>query len=124
MNLPVIHILDIYYVHDVPSHSTTSQPYFCLCFSHGFVSPSGLQVAMGMQKDITARREQIDSLHGRIQHLEETMEKLHQVKSLMYCCLCRFFTGFSPAEFIVRFLCSNMFLKLLFIVISNFILTV
>ncbi|XP_067471940.1 coiled-coil domain-containing protein 158-like isoform X1 [Thunnus thynnus] len=40
----------------------------------------GLQVAMGMQKEITARREQVDSLHGRIQHLEETMEKLYQEK--------------------------------------------
>ncbi|KAM7415781.1 hypothetical protein PAMA_018038 [Pampus argenteus] len=40
----------------------------------------GLQVAMGMQKEITARREQIDSLRGRIQHLEETMEKLYQEK--------------------------------------------
>ncbi|XP_044051326.1 coiled-coil domain-containing protein 158-like isoform X2 [Siniperca chuatsi] len=40
----------------------------------------GLQVAMDMQKKITARREQIDSLQGKIQHLEETMEKLHQEK--------------------------------------------
>ncbi|XP_078141507.1 coiled-coil domain-containing protein 158-like [Centroberyx gerrardi] len=40
----------------------------------------GLQVAMGMQEQITARREQIDSLQGRIQQLEETMEKLHQEK--------------------------------------------
>ncbi|KAM3868432.1 coiled-coil domain-containing protein 158-like [Diretmus argenteus] len=40
----------------------------------------GLQVAMGMQKQITARREQIDSLQGRIQHLEETVEKLSQEK--------------------------------------------
>ncbi|XP_062273902.1 coiled-coil domain-containing protein 158-like [Scomber scombrus] len=40
----------------------------------------GLQVAMGMQKEITARREQVDSLHSRIQHLEETVEKLHQEK--------------------------------------------
>ncbi|XP_041643766.1 coiled-coil domain-containing protein 158-like [Cheilinus undulatus] len=40
----------------------------------------GLQVAMEMQKKITARREQIDSLQGKIQHLEETMEKLLQEK--------------------------------------------
>ncbi|XP_029916019.1 coiled-coil domain-containing protein 158-like isoform X2 [Myripristis murdjan] len=40
----------------------------------------GLQVAMGMQKQITARRDQIDSLQGRIQQLEETMEKLYQEK--------------------------------------------
>ncbi|XP_071402350.1 coiled-coil domain-containing protein 158-like [Centroberyx affinis] len=44
----------------------------------------GLLVAMGMQEQITARREQIDSLQGRIQQLEETMEKLHQVKSSNY----------------------------------------
>ncbi|KAM6964832.1 coiled-coil domain-containing protein 158-like [Aplochiton taeniatus] len=40
----------------------------------------GMQVAMGMQKTITAKREQIDSLQGRIQTLEETMEKLSQEK--------------------------------------------
>ncbi|KAG7221301.1 hypothetical protein INR49_017368 [Caranx melampygus] len=40
----------------------------------------GLQVAMDMQKEITARREQVDSLQGKIQHLEEAMEKLHQEK--------------------------------------------
>ncbi|XP_040899244.1 coiled-coil domain-containing protein 158-like isoform X2 [Toxotes jaculatrix] len=40
----------------------------------------GLQVAMDMQKEITARREQVDSLQGKIQHLEETVEKLHQEK--------------------------------------------
>ncbi|XP_056147350.1 coiled-coil domain-containing protein 158-like [Lampris incognitus] len=40
----------------------------------------GLQVAMGMQKQITARRDQIDSLQGRIQQLEESTEKLHQEK--------------------------------------------
>ncbi|XP_060895044.1 coiled-coil domain-containing protein 158-like [Labrus mixtus] len=40
----------------------------------------GLQVAMEMQKKITDRREQIDSLQGKIQHLEEAMEKLHQEK--------------------------------------------
>ncbi|XP_047185228.1 coiled-coil domain-containing protein 158-like isoform X4 [Scophthalmus maximus] len=40
----------------------------------------GLQVAMDMQKEITSRREQVDSLQGRIQHLEETVEKLYQEK--------------------------------------------
>ncbi|XP_070761054.1 coiled-coil domain-containing protein 158-like [Enoplosus armatus] len=40
----------------------------------------GLQVAMDMQRKITARREQVDSLQGKLQHLEETMEKLHQEK--------------------------------------------
>ncbi|XP_051278776.1 coiled-coil domain-containing protein 158-like isoform X1 [Dicentrarchus labrax] len=40
----------------------------------------GLRVAMDMQEKITARREQIDSLQGKIQHLEETMEKLYQEK--------------------------------------------
>ena len=45
---------------------------------------------MDMQEKITARREQIDSLQGKIQHLEETMEKLYQVKTWMYqsCCVC------------------------------------
>nr|XP_046241377.1 coiled-coil domain-containing protein 158-like isoform X1 [Scatophagus argus] len=40
----------------------------------------GLQAAMDMQEKITARREQIDSLQGKIQHLEETVEKLYQEK--------------------------------------------
>ncbi|XP_076586913.1 uncharacterized protein LOC143320823 isoform X2 [Chaetodon auriga] len=40
----------------------------------------GLRAAMDMQEKITARREQIDSLQGQIQHLEETVEKLHQEK--------------------------------------------
>ncbi|KAK6312929.1 hypothetical protein J4Q44_G00162760 [Coregonus suidteri] len=40
----------------------------------------GLKVAMGMQKQITAKREQIDSLQGRIQLLEETMDKLNEEK--------------------------------------------
>lgn len=43
-----------------------------------FLCP-GLKVAMGMQKQITAKREQIDTLHGRIQLLEETMDKLTEV---------------------------------------------
>lgn len=34
---------------------------------------------MGMQKQITAKREQIDTLQGRIQLLEETMDKLTEV---------------------------------------------
>ncbi|KAM4576990.1 uncharacterized protein PAE49_006900 isoform 2-T2 [Odontesthes bonariensis] len=40
----------------------------------------GLKVAFDMQKEITARREQVDSLQGKIQHLEENMEKLQQEK--------------------------------------------
>ncbi|KAI3372621.1 hypothetical protein L3Q82_023094, partial [Scortum barcoo] len=40
----------------------------------------GLQVAMDMQKKVTARREQIDSLQGKIQHFEEAMEKLQEEK--------------------------------------------
>ncbi|XP_060927678.1 coiled-coil domain-containing protein 158-like [Limanda limanda] len=40
----------------------------------------GLRVALDMQKEITARREQVDSLQSKIQHLEETVEKLHQEK--------------------------------------------
>ncbi|XP_030273607.1 coiled-coil domain-containing protein 158-like isoform X3 [Sparus aurata] len=40
----------------------------------------GLQAAMDMQEKITARREQIDSLQGKIQHLEETVEKQNQEK--------------------------------------------
>ncbi|KAM9360187.1 uncharacterized protein ABDE67_000820 [Symphorus nematophorus] len=45
----------------------------------------GLQAAMDMQEKITARRDQIDSLQGKIQHLEEMMEKLYQDKR--YQCL-------------------------------------
>ncbi|XP_027131000.1 coiled-coil domain-containing protein 158 isoform X2 [Larimichthys crocea] len=40
----------------------------------------GLQAAMDMQEKITAKREQIDSLQSKVQHLEETMEKLYQEK--------------------------------------------
>lgn len=47
-----------------------------------YVSSSGLQVALDMQKEITARREQVDSLKGRIQHLEEKVEQLQQVEAL------------------------------------------
>ncbi|XP_024909116.1 coiled-coil domain-containing protein 158 isoform X1 [Cynoglossus semilaevis] len=38
----------------------------------------GLQVAMDMQKEVTARREQADSLQSKIQHLEETVKELQQ----------------------------------------------
>lgn len=55
----------------------------------GFVSTSGLQAAMDMQEKSTARREQIDTLQGKIQHLKESMEKLYQVKSFMCPCMCR-----------------------------------
>ncbi|CAM4538249.1 unnamed protein product [Leuciscus chuanchicus] len=40
----------------------------------------GLRVALGMQKQITAKREQIDFLQSRIQLLEETIEKLKMEK--------------------------------------------
>ncbi|XP_029999492.1 coiled-coil domain-containing protein 158-like isoform X3 [Sphaeramia orbicularis] len=40
----------------------------------------GFEVALGMQKEITARRKQIDFLQGRIQHLEETTDRLSQEK--------------------------------------------
>uniref|UniRef100_A0A3Q2NUC6 Coiled-coil domain-containing protein 158-like n=1 Tax=Fundulus heteroclitus TaxID=8078 RepID=A0A3Q2NUC6_FUNHE len=38
----------------------------------------GLRVALDMQKEITARREEADSLQSRIQHLEEKVEKMQQ----------------------------------------------
>uniref|UniRef100_A0A1A8JF16 Coiled-coil domain containing 158 n=1 Tax=Nothobranchius kuhntae TaxID=321403 RepID=A0A1A8JF16_NOTKU len=44
------------------------------------VERNGLQVALDMQKEITARREQVDSLQGKIQHLEGEVEKLQQEK--------------------------------------------
>ncbi|XP_030593438.1 coiled-coil domain-containing protein 158 isoform X2 [Archocentrus centrarchus] len=40
----------------------------------------GLQVALDMQKEITARREQVDSMQSRIQHLDDKVEKLCQEK--------------------------------------------
>lgn len=40
---------------------------------------SGLRVAMDMQKEITARRKQVDSLQSKIKHLEETIDQLYQV---------------------------------------------
>lgn len=54
----------------------------------GFVSTVGLQAALDMQEKITARREQIDTLQVKIQHLEETVEKLHQVKIVTFLCRC------------------------------------
>ncbi|XP_072243585.1 uncharacterized protein [Leuresthes tenuis] len=44
------------------------------------VDGHGLKVALDMQKEITARREQVDSLQGKIQQLEENMEKQQQEK--------------------------------------------
>ncbi|KAM6930969.1 uncharacterized protein FYW49_002894 [Xenentodon cancila] len=44
------------------------------------VDGHGLQMALEMQKEVTARREQVDSLQTRIKHLEESMEKLQQQK--------------------------------------------
>ncbi|KAJ8415592.1 hypothetical protein AAFF_G00425720 [Aldrovandia affinis] len=40
----------------------------------------GMKVALGMQRRITAKREQIDTLQSRIQMLEETSEKLTKEK--------------------------------------------
>ncbi|XP_059403631.1 coiled-coil domain-containing protein 158-like isoform X1 [Carassius carassius] len=40
----------------------------------------GLKVALGMQKQITSKREQIDFLQSRIQLLDETIEKLKMEK--------------------------------------------
>ncbi|XP_034081165.1 coiled-coil domain-containing protein 158-like isoform X2 [Gymnodraco acuticeps] len=40
----------------------------------------GLQVALDMQKEITARRQQVDSLQSKIKHLEEIMDKLYEEK--------------------------------------------
>ncbi|XP_015230897.1 PREDICTED: coiled-coil domain-containing protein 158 isoform X2 [Cyprinodon variegatus] len=40
----------------------------------------GLQAALDMQKEITAKRGEVDSLQSRIQHLEEQVEKLQQEK--------------------------------------------
>ncbi|KAM9744382.1 coiled-coil domain-containing protein 158-like isoform 1-T2 [Menidia menidia] len=40
----------------------------------------GLKVASDMQKEITARREEVDSLQSKIQHLGDNMEKLLQEK--------------------------------------------
>ncbi|XP_064793734.1 coiled-coil domain-containing protein 158-like isoform X3 [Oncorhynchus masou masou] len=44
------------------------------------VDGHGLKVAMGMQKQIKTKRDQIHSLQGRIQLLEETIDKLSQEK--------------------------------------------
>ncbi|XP_075881894.1 uncharacterized protein LOC142887870 isoform X3 [Nelusetta ayraudi] len=41
----------------------------------------GLQTAMDMQEKMTARREEIDTLQGKIQQLEEAVEQLRQEKS-------------------------------------------
>ncbi|MBN3314909.1 CD158 protein, partial [Atractosteus spatula] len=40
----------------------------------------GMKVAMGMQRQITAKRGQIDALQSRIHFLEETLENLAQEK--------------------------------------------
>ncbi|XP_047238318.1 coiled-coil domain-containing protein 158-like isoform X3 [Girardinichthys multiradiatus] len=46
----------------------------------GAANGHGIQVALDMQEEITARREEVDSLQTRIQHLEEKVEKLQQEK--------------------------------------------
>lgn len=71
----------ISYVHYV-LFALVISPYLSPC---RFVSTSGLQVAMDMQEEITARREQVDTLQGKIQHLEEAMDNVYQVESIMYC---------------------------------------
>ena len=38
-----------------------------------------MKVAMGMQKQITAKRGQIDALQSKIQFLEESMANAHKV---------------------------------------------
>ncbi|XP_056601656.1 coiled-coil domain-containing protein 158-like isoform X1 [Triplophysa dalaica] len=40
------------------------------------IRPKGLKFSLGMQRQITAKREQIDFLQVQIQQLEETVEKL------------------------------------------------
>jgi len=47
-----------------------------------FICISGLRVALGMQTQITAKREQIDFLRSRVQMLKETIEKLKMVKCI------------------------------------------
>lgn len=47
-----------------------------------FICISGLKVALGIQKQITAKREQIDFLQSRVQLLEEIIEKLKMVKCI------------------------------------------
>lgn len=60
------------------------EDYLCSHLSVSWLdSTSGLQVALDMQKEVTARREQVDSMQGRIQLLEDKMEKLLQVRSLL-----------------------------------------
>lgn len=44
-----------------------------------FICISGLKIALGMQKQITAKREQTDFLQSRIQLLEENIEKFKMV---------------------------------------------
>lgn len=44
-----------------------------------FICISGLKIALGMQKQITAKREQTDFMQSRIQLLEENIEKLKMV---------------------------------------------
>lgn len=36
---------------------------------------------MDMQKEVTARREQVDTLQGYVLHLEEALDKMYQVKN-------------------------------------------
>lgn len=60
--------------------ASLSSLWLCVTLHCGIVSTVGLQAALDMQEKITARREQIDTLQGKIQHLEETVEKLCQVK--------------------------------------------
>ncbi len=47
-----------------------------------FTCISGLKIALGMQKQITAKREQTDFLQSRVQLLEEKIEKLKMVRCI------------------------------------------
>lgn len=44
-----------------------------------FFFPPAMKVAMGMQKQITAKRGQIDALQSKIQFLEEAMTNANKV---------------------------------------------
>lgn len=65
-----------------------------MCFVHvltvslrrGLAFASGLQAAMDMQEKVTARREEIDTLQGKIQELEDAVVQLRQVKTVDWLC--------------------------------------
>lgn len=47
----------------------------------GLASTSGLQAAVDMQEKMTARREEVDTLRGKSQQLEEEVAQLRQVRN-------------------------------------------